>query len=254
MYHRVNLHERQPLRVSPARFQSHLDAIRRSKYRVISLEDIQVVSGAIHCGDHELLITFDDGYLDNYTEAWPALRAMSMPATVFVTAGLVESQAQLPHDVRYGLSAAESRLMNWSQVRELADQGISIGSHGMTHRKFTELTDRECLTELKISKELIEDRIGRAVDAWAYPSGAYRNEHTSMLRDVGYRVAFSTRAGKNVQGTPALELCRNVVETGDSDQILEGILRGSLDIYWLKDLRGVVRLKDALLRVKRSQE
>jgi peptidoglycan/xylan/chitin deacetylase (PgdA/CDA1 family) len=116
--------------------------------------------------------------------------------------------------------------MTWDQVRQLADAGprFSIGSHAQSHRKLAKLDNETQRRELADSKAILESRLGRRVDALAYPfgwSGAYNPATKAAAKETGYREAFTARAGVNRRGTvDPYEIRRIGVGSADSVALL----------------------------------
>src|SRR5204863_10163437 len=112
------------------RFISHL-TILRQHYPVVSLsEAIQASRAKRFLGPNVVVITFDDGYADNCEKAAPILRYFGMPATFFVTAGLVGTARSFDHD---SVSPYRFANLTWDQVRSLRECGFDVGSHGWSH-------------------------------------------------------------------------------------------------------------------------
>lgn len=122
------------------------------------------------------LITFDDGLLDNYTKAYPALREFGLKAYFFILAGKV------------GLSG----YMDWQQIIELRNDGMIIGSHGMTHRILTELNDEESDYELIESKRILEDKLRQPIEYFSIPRGFYNRNIIEKLKNAGYTGVFTS--------------------------------------------------------------
>jgi peptidoglycan/xylan/chitin deacetylase (PgdA/CDA1 family) len=112
-------------------------------------------------------LTFDDGLSDFYSAAAPVLRNLDLPATVFLPAAYCGRRSDWQ---RY---KGPQAVMSWKQVGELAKQGISFGSHGMSHLVLTGLTDGELTIELEESKRRIQAETGQQVRFFCYPYGIY---------------------------------------------------------------------------------
>lgn len=137
-----------------------------------------------------VLITFDDGYLDNYTEALPLLLEYGLRATVFAVA-----ERRRINFWDKGVPTANAKLMQRGQLREMAAAGMEIGAHGITHRRLDAISDDDARRELKDSKAVLEDVIGAAVDYFAYPFGAVSERVKDLTREAGYRAAFAVNSG-----------------------------------------------------------
>lgn len=136
-------------------------------------------------------LTFDDGFDNFYTQAFPILSELNMKATVFLVPGACGKPAAWsgqPQDHR------ARDLMSWSRIAELARAGVEFGAHTMTHPSLTTLPPGRARSEILESKQAIEDRLGTPVRSFAYPYGA---ESEGLRRIVAetFEVGCSTRLG-----------------------------------------------------------
>lgn len=192
-YHRVG-YTRDFLTVTPERLKNDLKTLQEEGYCTISLEQFQnfLDDRNIDMPYKPILITFDDGYLDNYQNAYPILKQYGMVATFFVIAGMLWTDERL----------------NPECIVEMAQGGMSFGSHTVTHSALGQLTWDEIKDELINSKAMLESVLGRTVNAIAYPRGSY-NKNVIMIADnVGYKTGFTVREGICVKGSPNFELRR----------------------------------------------
>jgi peptidoglycan/xylan/chitin deacetylase (PgdA/CDA1 family) len=133
-----------------------------------------------------VVLTFDDGYVDNVRWAAPLLRALDVRATFFVLplfAGRVNSWNAR---VRY-----TARHMDWEQLGGLLEGGHEIGSHGLSHRRMDALGTEEVAREVHESAELIRDALGQDPVSFAYPFG-FVDERVAAITAERYRVGLST--------------------------------------------------------------
>lgn len=137
-------------------------------------------------------VTFDDGYADNYDFAFPLLRKYQTPATIFVTTGLIDGNPRVRARFQQlrGTSEAEIRPLAWSQVRELQAEGVEIGAHTYSHPNLIRLGGAEVASELRVSKEMLEERLQTPVDLFAYPFGKPRRNYDrttiALVQGAGY--------------------------------------------------------------------
>jgi peptidoglycan/xylan/chitin deacetylase (PgdA/CDA1 family) len=119
-------------------------------------------------------LSFDDAHLDNYTTVYPLLTRLQLPATFFVPSGLL----------------GRTQGMTRSMVREVAERGIKIGAHSVTHRRLTTLSRREVEAELHDCKAALEDLTGMECRELAYPYGLYNETAMAIAESAGYACAF----------------------------------------------------------------
>jgi len=196
------------LRVSPRRFMSQLRWLKRRGYTTLTLSEALT---APSLPPRSVVITFDDGYLDFFTTAWPILRIMGMTATVFVVAGCVGRTNEW--DEPKGEPAEP--LMDESQLRQLADEGIEIASHTLTHPDLTTLDDAGVRRELTESKALLEEITGREIKCVSYPYGNADRRVISAARAAGYHGGCITRHGKLGPATDPLAIPRIIIKRSD---------------------------------------
>lgn len=228
---------------SPDLFEEHLRWLS-SECDCVLFSEIHRRATSPSRGRPVVAVTFDDGYADNHEIAMPLLQKWKVPATFFVTSGLIDMDAAVVDRFRFlyeGRSADEWRPMTWSQVRELIDVGMEIGSHTYRHPNLALLPADQVRAELRRSKEQLEDRLGLEAATLAYPFGKPRRhvtpEVTRMAGEAGFRFAGSVlHRGVRAKDSP-LQIPRFVV-VDDPVEKLEARIRGAFDIVGLGQERG----------------
>jgi peptidoglycan/xylan/chitin deacetylase (PgdA/CDA1 family) len=150
------------------KFEEQIAYLYEKRYNVLSIDDIvrpQTMDSKA-CA-----ITFDDGYIGNFSYAYPILKKYGYSATLFVSTKYVSMLEQW---------------MTWDQLRDLASCGFSIQSHTVTHPVLEELEDKNIFYELSESKKMIESEIGKDVKYLSLPFGSYKRDVTKIAREVGY--------------------------------------------------------------------
>lgn len=176
--------------LAPAIFQRQMRSLFERGITVSSPEDLAAGHG-LEGLNPALSLTFDDGFSNFYTKAFPALAEYRIPATVFLVAGAVGTRSKWADQPA---SAAGSEILCWSRVEELRRAGVRFGAHTMTHPRLTDLPLDRARAEVLDSKKAIEDRIGGPVTAFAYPYGA-ESEELRILVGEHFEVGLSTRMG-----------------------------------------------------------
>lgn len=170
-------------------------------------------------------ITFDDGYEDNYTHAFPLLRERGLPATFFITVGLVERDAATVE--RFAAlrqsGPVEVAPLEWGQLLEMSAAGFSIGAHTWSHPNLARLGETEARSELERPKAILEDRLGGAVTEFAYPFGKPGRHFTPatvrLVADAGYAVGAAVLFRAVRSGDDRLALPRFFVTSDDVETI-----------------------------------
>jgi len=127
-----------------------------------------------------VVLTFDDGHLSNWAHAYPRLKQRGLAAAFFVTRDFIDGRAGF---------------CRWPQLREMADAGMLIGSHGCSHRFFDDMDERQASLELRTSREAIEQHICRPVDQMSFPGGRFRPLDINLGMRAGYRLFHSSQVG-----------------------------------------------------------
>ena len=225
LYHRIATPATDPHRqaVPPAVFDSHLELLRR-EYHVAALPD--VVGRSYQ--DRTVAVSFDDGYADNLTAAYPIAARLGVPITVFVAVQPVLDGRPFPWDER----EEHGRPLRVEELRRLANlSGVGIGAHTMTHPRLSSIPEEDQKREMREARSRLAELIGRPVDLLAYPFGKAGDiglETPRLAEAAGYRAAFLSQAGRivpssprfalprlSVHGWPAAELARRLAEIFD---------------------------------------
>jgi len=166
-----------------------------------------------------LSITFDDGYLDNYTVAAPILERLGLTATFFVVSEFIGSTTIAPWDRHM---PNHPGWMNWTHVRNLVQRGFDIGGHTATHLDMGQASSATIANELTSSKAKIEHELNREIELFAYPFGG--PEHITetareLVRDAGFRCCVSCHFGINPSVADPFRLHRLPISTWYADPL-----------------------------------
>lgn len=174
---------------------------------VLAITDVQTAL------DRGTSITFDDGYLSTLTVAGPILCRMSLPFSVFLAPDLITS--------------GDSRYMNRDHVKELSQlSGVHIGAHGFNHVRLSSIPVKARATELRRSREWIEDLIQRPVTTMSYPYGDMPEGIREDVKAAGFTLAASSLWGFNSSLTDRFTLRRIDFWNGDSERVARTKLLG----------------------------
>ena len=182
---------RSPLKISPALFSEQMEWLKGNARAVSLAELLEALQQHKPLPERAVVLTFDDGFRDFDSQAAPVLRRFGFPATVFLPTAFCGRTNSWPGQAEW---VEEAPLLDWEQIRNLAEQGISFGAHGMTHAVLSEISGAEAEREIAGSKREIEARTGRAPEVFCYPYGRW-NPAVRTLVMRNYRGACSTAAG-----------------------------------------------------------
>jgi peptidoglycan/xylan/chitin deacetylase (PgdA/CDA1 family) len=220
MYHRIgkigpNLAPvTQRLTVPPDDFAAQMRWLRRNGYHVLTqLQAFNALELGTKLPSKPVLITFDDGYRGVWAHALPVLMRLHMPATAYV--------------ITDRISNGDPSFLTWRMLRVLASHGVAIGSHTVTHPDLTTLDDAQALAELRDSRRVLERRLGRPVQWFAYPAGAEDARIVGLTRRAGYVLAVTTQPGSSQSAQTPLELHRYEVLDSTHVSGLAALLAGS---------------------------
>ncbi|MDB5077377.1 MAG: glycosyl transferase family 2, partial [Chloroflexi bacterium] len=225
MYHRVAPEGASALaryRVTPAAFEAQLRYLYAAGYYSAGLEEWRVARDSKKpLPGRAIVLTFDDGYRDFLTHAWPLLERYGFTATVFLVADRV---GQHNHwDRAFG---EDVPLLNWEEILYLQNAGIEFGSHTVSHCHLTALTAHETVREAARSRAILERNLKRAVTAFAYPYGDTNRAVQHLTGACGYIYGLTCRQGLSRYQDSLLALPRIEVSGSASLYDFIGALHG----------------------------
>lgn len=195
MYHEVSIKDESRNRIrrvypgyvlSVPQFEQQMKYLYENEYRTLTLDDLFRNE---YRDDKRVVITFDDGFMGNFTYAFPILKEYNFRATIFIIVNQV----------------ASAHYLNWDQLKEIQRHGFSIQSHTMTHRPLEELTSEEVFYELSMSKKIIEEKLEQPVQYLSLPHGSFHPNLLQIAREIGYTGICTSTFGyvtpENIQFT-----------------------------------------------------
>lgn len=182
--------------VSPEKFRSQIRHLTENGYKTLLFSELlEAYRSGSTLPEKSVVITFDDGYENNYLHAWPILKEFGAKGNIFVVFNTI-GKANLWHNPA---SEPWINMATLEQLREMQAGGlIEYGSHTMSHPKLTKLDLADAVCELTESKRQLEAALGREMCAFAYPygDGAYHKEVRAAALEAGYTFDFSFKQGK----------------------------------------------------------
>jgi len=218
-YHSVHPAGPPFLTLPPDTFERQLALLRRRGIQAAGLDALGTMTPGRGRPARQAFLTFDDGFLDNYTHAFPLMREYGAGGLIFLLPPAVDGggpllwpEVQERHDRHPGVFTS----MDWSMVEEMAEHGIDFGSHTLAHHSLPCLGDEELRQELLDSRSRIRDRLGRC-DSLAYPFGHWDARVAAAAADAGYSWAFTMPSSAQRAAT-TLSIPRIAVDHRDDER------------------------------------
>lgn len=205
-YHSVNKSDYR-YAIAPKLFERHLGFIK-SKYKIIDLPELAKILENNELPKRDMaVITFDDGFQDNHTHAFPVLKKMEVPATIFLATGLVGNSVKT--------SSGEAPMLNWQEIAEMQASGlVDFQSHTNSHIDMFASEPTIIREELEKSKKLLNEKLNKTVDFFAYPKGRMNEKIKSIVAEyfslafVGNGIITSTSKLDKL-ALPRITICNN---------------------------------------------
>lgn len=226
--------------VSPARFAEQMSYLAENGWKTVTMGQAaaKLKQGGLP-GGKTVAITFDDGFRSFFIHGHPILSRNKQTATMFLPSAYIK-------DGKEGRGSFKGlECMTWEEVRELAGQGIEFGSHTVNHPKLVELSDDAVGRELRDSKSVLEDRLGRPVPAFAYPfafpsrQARFVERLNFWLGDAGYECCVTTEVGRVEAGDDMYRLKRLPVNSCDDREFFARKLEGCYD--WIGSIQQLAK-------------
>lgn len=237
MYHHVNPHQGDLVTLTPREFEGQLRYLKEKRYRSLFLEDlVRFLKGEATFPERTVVLTFDDGYLDNWVYAFPLLARYEIKATLFCVTSWVDQGECRPHagiasprDLpeipghrssreRLGEKGRGGDSVNWSELAAMIRSGlIDVQSHTHRHRSVAspEMSREEIEADLRESRALIRERLQRDSRFLSWPWGEYTPEAAGAARTAGFQALLTTRRGTTCPGDDLFALPRLPVKRGE---------------------------------------
>jgi peptidoglycan/xylan/chitin deacetylase (PgdA/CDA1 family)/2-polyprenyl-3-methyl-5-hydroxy-6-metoxy-1,4-benzoquinol methylase len=207
MYHRVADGVGGPgaeYALTPRLFEHHLRYLRDAGYRSVALDEWRTAAHERRpLPGRAVAITFDDGYADFLTGAWPLLEEYGFGAAVFLVAELIGQTNAWDRGF-----AETALLMDWNEIRGLQEEGVVFGSHSLAHPALTGLSNADVVREGVRSRMLLEEGLGREIDSFAYPYGDVDEAVEHLVGACGYTYGLTCLARRCAMSDPLVGLPR----------------------------------------------
>jgi peptidoglycan/xylan/chitin deacetylase (PgdA/CDA1 family) len=218
---------------SPQRFREQMQWLKDNGYQGVTLSaglawQNQSGSPGVNSELRPAALTFDDGFRDFYTHAFPALQQQKFLATMYLPTAFIGGERQ---------SFKSRGCLTWAEAKELHRSGIEFGSHTVHHPELIDMAWPDIQSEIADSKAQIENQLGAPVKAFAYPYAFpqtrrdFMNRFRDLLTTSGYETCVTTQVGLHRPGGDPLQIKRLPVNSDDDDKLFQAKVAGGYD--WL---------------------
>jgi peptidoglycan/xylan/chitin deacetylase (PgdA/CDA1 family)/glycosyltransferase involved in cell wall biosynthesis len=227
MYHSISDHASPKFKqfvVSPKLFAEHMAYLHQHKYTPVTVT--QFVAALTQSGsklpERPVVLTFDDGFADFYTEALPVIKRYGFAATLYAATAFINGTSRwLQHE---GETARP--MLTWEQLREINASGIECGGHSHSHPQLDILSQAEAYNEIVQCKRHLEDHLDQEVSSFAYPFGYHTADIRRLVQEVGYTSACAVKYAMSSETTDPFALARLVVRPDTNVDALAALLGG----------------------------
>ncbi len=203
MYHSVSRETNTSLCVTPENFNRQMKFLTDNNYSVITIRElIESIRNGKQYLPRTVVITFDDGFEDNFTHVFPVLAKHGMPAAIFLITGYI---------------GRKDGYLTWDQVRLMQKNGITFGGHTRNNVYLPLITDTAGIWgEIAGSREDIKKNTGTVADFFCYPTGGFNEEIKKVVRKAGYKAACTTNRGPGRSNRDIYALKRVKITNSDT--------------------------------------
>lgn len=214
MYHHV-MPCKSSLSVTPEDFESQLIGLKTNGWKTLDADEfLYLMKNPKESRKKCVLLTFDDGFVDNFVYAYPILKRHKMKAILFVATEFItdleikrDKFEPMPHNKMWELAHTERKhevMCTWNELKQMQNEGVfDIQSHGHSHKIpiFCHSSLHLVEEDLRIGKKLIEKNLNKEVLHLAWPKGVYTEETIEIAKALGFKVLYTTQRGANIDDT-----------------------------------------------------
>lgn len=191
-YHAVG-HGDNNISISTQKFREQIKWLVDNDFNVMTLKQFWRYP---ECGAaipaKTVVLTFDDGYENFLTEAAPVLQEFGLAATAFLITDYIGKTNEYDKDVQ---DIQELKMMDWDQIKLLGDFGWDLQCHTKSHYPLVEIDEEVLETELRVSRRILESKLGEVVEFFCFPYGAFDRNSLQAVERAGYKAAISCIPG-----------------------------------------------------------
>ena len=198
MYHRVVNNENEGgvhgTYITAKKFDEHMKYLKEHDYEPITFKELLKLNyrNRFNNGKKYIILTFDDGYEDNYKIAFPILKKYQFKCIIYLVSHLNYNKwdVEVPENPE-----KKFPLMTWGMIKEMQEYGIEFGGHTMTHQKLAHIPFEQAKEEITKSTQFLEEKLEEKLVCFAYPYGDLNEQVKEFVRNSSYSFAVATDSG-----------------------------------------------------------
>ena len=209
--------------LSPALFAAQMAYLKQRHYTTLTVSQyVSAIGAGVALPESVVVLTFDDGFADFYTEALPILQQHDFTATLYISTAFVDGMSRFLQ--REG--EADRPMLTWGQLIDIDRSGIECGAHSHRHVQLDVLPLAVVRDELTRCKQVLEGKLSKGIDSFAYPYGYYRPAVRRLVQAAGYSSACAVKYRLSLAADDVFALPRLIVPANTRveqfDQLLSG--------------------------------
>lgn len=209
--------------IPPSRFGDHLDVIQAENCTALTVSElVRLTASSAPLPPRPVVITFDDGFADTATTAWPQLQDRGLPATVYITTGPLRMPGLWTQHERSG----RRPMLTTDAVQRLDREGCEIGAHTVTHPELDCLQEDWARTEIVESRQHLEELLDHPIASFAYPHGHHNRCTRGLVIDAGFESAAAVKNALSHPTDDRFALARLTVTSSWDSEALARALAG----------------------------
>lgn len=205
LYHRIGTENdcKQPVSCTLIdEFDKEINYLKKNNYYFINIEELMnYINGKIILPNKSVLITFDDGYKNNYIYAFPIIKKYHAKATIFINTNFIGRKVPLRvggnifNEVLQDKADVFYYFLSWDEIKEMYKEGIDFQPHGHSHSDLTKIGEKDIIKEICKSKEILEKTLRKKIYFFSYPFGRYNKKVISLLQKQKFKASFALKSG-----------------------------------------------------------
>jgi len=225
MYHSVDDNE-VVFNVWPEDFEGQMRYLKKKNYKIIRLKElIKKIKNSERIDKKTVVLTLDDGFKDNYTNAFPLLEKYNFPATIFLPTAYIGKEMNNSQNIPLNI-------MTWNEAREMENSGlVDFAFHTHTHPEMKNINLENFAEELRESEKLLAENLKNPLKIFSYPKGRFKPEQVEYIKKTGYEAAVGTGEGLVGAGDDLFFLKRNFIYSKGGLSQFKGKLGPVVEIY-----------------------